>query len=272
MYTVLYVVLHFYVVLQLLLAAVFPRTEHGSEGSRTVGALQQYLPLVTTEVRTVSGTVNPWSPGSSLLEGRTGHRYWKPGPRGGARATPVAMPPGPAHSWAANGAFGGSGGSGGSEQTGAAAPARLLAAMQRVHVAASIKVRRRDQLRMQVRDTESAVLENPGGARRAMARTRTEQTREQVQTKHRARAMSLLRAGYDRSEANDPLDRAAATIQRAVRTQLFAGHRSTCAVRLHCKRLAERLLYGKGAPGVAAACAPSGTSIDRVRLPHAALL
>ena len=160
--------------------------------------------------------------------------------------------------------------------------------MQRVHVAASIKVRRRDQLRMQVRDTESAVLENPGGARRAMARappglrtdplatararTRTEQTREQVQTKHRARAMSLLRAGYDRSEANDPLDRAAATIQRAVRTQLFAGHRSTCAVRLHCKRLAERLLYGKGAPGVAAACAPSGTSIDRVRLPHAALL
>ena len=44
--TVLYVVLHFYVVLQLLLAAVFPRTEHGSEGSRTVGALKQYLPLV----------------------------------------------------------------------------------------------------------------------------------------------------------------------------------------------------------------------------------
>lgn len=144
--------------------------------------------------------------------------------------------------------------------------------MQRVHVAASIKVRKRDQLRMQVRDTESAVLENPGGARRAMARTRTEQTREQVQTKHRARAMSLLRAGYDRSEANDPLDRAAATIQRAVRTQLFAGHRSTCAVRLHCKRLAERLLYGKGAPGVAAACAPSSTSIDRVRLPHAFII
>ena len=170
------------------------------------------------------------------------------------------MPSRPVRSWAASSASGcGLGRSDGFEEAPQPAPASLH--MRRVHAAASMKVGKRNQVWLQGRDAKSAAQ----GAQQTN-KSRAERTREEVQTKHRARAMSLLRAGYDHREANDPLNRAAATIQRAVRTQLLGGKHSMHAERLHCKHLAERLLYGtaRGCQGFRLR-AKAPAQINRVR-------
>ena len=61
---------------------------------------------------------------------------------------------------------------------------------------------------------------------------------------HEARAFSLIQANGYTDRVNDPLVSAVMTMQRVVRTKILVKRAAKYAVRLHCHRLAERLLYG----------------------------